>query len=96
MSLHIDGCSIGFTSKSQYNRFIRMRTYIGRDGHRHIIGRITKALGKFYTHGEEIDPKKARYNMAKEHMTAREKQAEEEKRLLEDAQFYASDDDYSE
>lgn len=96
MSLHIDGCSIGFVSKVQYNRFIRMRTYIGRDGHRHMITRIIKAQGRYFCNGDEIDPKKARYNMAKQFQTAREKQAEEEKRLLEDAQFYESGDENTE
>lgn len=73
-----------------------MRTYLGKDGYRHMINHIIRTQGKYYCNGEVIDDKKAKYFMTKNYQTAREAKAEEEKRLLEDAQFYASGDENTE
>lgn len=96
-SIHFDGCTIGFTSKKQRDRFLKLRTCIDKNGHRRIISGVTDSLnrgitrtvGRYYFQGTEIPKEVAVYNLTKQTKTSRQKlaeeKAEEEAWLMEDS-----------
>lgn len=58
----IDGVLVGFTSKRQMSRFLKLRVVDGEIIHG-LLGSVQKARGKYYYNGRRISKEVGEYNL---------------------------------
>lgn len=65
----IDGTQIGFVSRSQMSRFLKLRTYVDLRGNRHVISGlqsmnsgVTRSRGNFYYNHNQLSKEVGYYN----------------------------------